>query len=86
MEPAPEPRLATVPDSGDSRKMTKYLRHHPELPGITADLLQAIISSRPRDVAAFAADAFFSGPRAEELRARYRLQPGPAQQVQKGPL
>lgn len=69
--------LITVPDSEDSRKMTKYLRHHPELPGVTADLMDAILAARPDDIAAFAADAFFSGQRAELLRKRYRLAPPP---------
>lgn len=80
LDAAPDQQLATVLDSGDSRKMMKYLRHHPELPGVTADLIHAIVANRPNDIAAFAADAFFSGPRAEDLRIRYQLQ-----QAHKGP-
>ena len=54
--------VETMSDVDANKKMLKYMRAHPELNLIVAELYNYIITNKPHKIAKFAAEEFFGNP------------------------
>jgi hypothetical protein len=64
--------LQTVDDVDIMKKHDKYLSQHPEFNSLLTELFDAVITTKPDDIAAFISDVFFAPEHKESLLQKIR--------------